>query len=92
MRVPWYAKLFAACVVAHALSPIDLIPDFIPVVGYLDELVLVPLGIVLTPKMIPPVVLAECRQRAEITMAQSEPTSWRLPVLLLSSGFRWLHS
>ncbi len=75
-RVPWHAKLFAACVVAYALSPIDLIPDFIPVVGYLDDLVLVPLGIALTLKMIPPVVLAECRQKAEITMAQNKPKSW----------------
>lgn len=75
-RVPWYAKIFAACVVAYALSPIDLIPDFIPVVGYLDDLVLVPLGIALTLKMIPPVVLAECRRRAETTMAQNNPKSW----------------
>jgi uncharacterized membrane protein YkvA (DUF1232 family) len=75
-RVPWHAKIFAACVVACALSPIDLIPDFIPVLGYLDDLVLVPLGIALTLKMIPPVVLAECRQRAEVTMAQNNPTSW----------------
>ncbi len=75
-RVPWYAKATAACVVAYALSPIDLIPDFIPVLGYLDDLVLVPLGIALTLKMIPPVVLAECRQKAEITMAQNKPTSW----------------
>jgi uncharacterized membrane protein YkvA (DUF1232 family) len=74
-RVPWYAKIFAACVVAYALSPIDLIPDFIPVLGYLDDLVLVSLGIALTLKMIPPVVLAECRQRAKI-MAQKNPSSW----------------
>jgi uncharacterized membrane protein YkvA (DUF1232 family) len=75
-RVPWHAKIFAACVVAYALSPIDLIPDFIPVLGYLDDLVLVPLGIALTLKMIPPAVLAECRQRAETTIAQNKPTSW----------------
>jgi uncharacterized membrane protein YkvA (DUF1232 family) len=75
-RVPWYAKIFAACVVAYAFSPIDLIPDFIPVIGYLDDLVLVPLGIALTLKMIPTAVLAECRQRAEITMAQNKATSW----------------
>jgi uncharacterized membrane protein YkvA (DUF1232 family) len=75
-RVPWHAKIFAACVVTYALSPIDLIPDFIPVVGFLDDLVLVPLGIALTLKMIPPAVLAECRQKAEITMAQDKPTSW----------------
>jgi uncharacterized membrane protein YkvA (DUF1232 family) len=64
-RVPWYAKLFAACVVGYAFSPIDLIPDFVPILGYLDDLVLVPLGIALAIKMIPPSVLAECRQRAK---------------------------
>lgn len=63
-RTPWYAKLVAAGVVAYALSPIDLIPDFIPVLGYLDDLVLVPLGIVLALKLVPPEVMAECRARA----------------------------
>ena len=61
---PWYAKLFAAAVVAYAISPIDLIPDFIPVLGYLDDLVLVPLGIAIATWMIPSHVLAECRERA----------------------------
>jgi len=63
-RTPWYAKVLIAGVVAYAVSPIDLIPDFIPVLGYLDDLVLVPLGIVVAIRMIPPQVLAECRQRA----------------------------
>lgn len=63
-RTPWYAKLLAAAVVGYALSPIDLIPDFIPVLGYLDDLVLVPLGMVLVFKMIPPDVMHECRARA----------------------------
>jgi len=62
--VPWYAKAFTACVVAYAVSPIDLIPDFIPVLGYLDDLVLVPLGIYLALRMVPPAVLGECRCRA----------------------------
>ena len=61
---PWYAKLLAAAVVAYAISPIDLIPDFIPVLGYLDDLVLIPLGIGAVIWMIPPQVLAECRERA----------------------------
>jgi uncharacterized membrane protein YkvA (DUF1232 family) len=61
---PWYAKLFVLALVAYALSPIDLIPDFIPVLGLLDELVLLPLGIVLAIKMVPPSVMAECRARA----------------------------
>jgi uncharacterized membrane protein YkvA (DUF1232 family) len=63
-RVPWYAKALAGCVVAYAVSPIDLVPDVIPVLGYLDDLVLVPLGIVLVRRMIPPQVLAECRAKA----------------------------
>jgi uncharacterized membrane protein YkvA (DUF1232 family) len=61
---PWYAKLFLAAIVAYALSPIDLIPDFIPVLGVVDEIVLLPLAIVLALKMIPPDVMAECRSRA----------------------------
>jgi uncharacterized membrane protein YkvA (DUF1232 family) len=64
-RVPWYAKAFAVIVVGYALSPIDLIPDFIPVLGYLDDLVLIPLGIMLVIRMIPADVLAECRRQSE---------------------------
>jgi uncharacterized membrane protein YkvA (DUF1232 family) len=63
-RVPWYARAFAALVVGYAFSPIDLIPDVIPVLGYLDDLLIVPLGIALAIRMIPPPVLAECRQEA----------------------------
>lgn len=72
-RVPWYARLLAACVVGYAFSPIDLIPDFIPVLGYLDDLILVPLGIALALRMIPPPVLAECREGARAAMAQGKP-------------------
>jgi uncharacterized membrane protein YkvA (DUF1232 family) len=75
-RVPWYAKLLAVCVVGYAFSPIDLIPDFIPVLGYVDDLVLVPLGIALVLKMIPREVMAECREKAEAVMAQGKPTNW----------------
>ena len=64
-RVPRYAKIFAALVVGYAFSPIDLIPDPIPVLGYLDDLLLIPLGIWLALKMIPPEVMAECRERAQ---------------------------
>ena len=60
-ETPWYAKLLVAAVVAYAISPIDLIPDFIPVIGYLDDLVIIPLGIALAIKLVPPHVLAECR-------------------------------
>ena len=63
-RVPWYARVFAAVVVGYAFSPIDLIPDPVPVLGYLDDLILVPLGVALAIKMIPPPVLAECRKKA----------------------------
>lgn len=75
-RVPWYARALAAVVVAYALSPIDLIPDVIPVIGYLDDAILVPLGIILVLRMIPPAVLAECREKAETAMAQGKPTNW----------------
>ncbi len=64
-RVPWYAKVLALLVVGYALSPIDLIPDFIPVLGYLDDLVLVPLGFMLVIRLIPAEVLAECRRQSE---------------------------
>jgi uncharacterized membrane protein YkvA (DUF1232 family) len=64
-RVRWYAKALAIAVAAYALSPIDLIPDFIPVVGYLDDLVIVPLGIWLVVSLIPPEVMAECRAKAD---------------------------
>jgi uncharacterized membrane protein YkvA (DUF1232 family) len=63
-RVPWYAKALAAGLVGYVFSPIDLIPDFLPIVGYLDELVLVPLGVMAVRAMIPEQVLAECRARA----------------------------
>lgn len=60
-RTPWYAKAFALCVVAYAFSPIDLIPDFIPVLGYLDDLLITPGGLWLAIRLIPPEVLEEAR-------------------------------
>jgi len=63
-RVPWYAKALAAVIVAYALSPIDLIPDFIPIIGYLDDAILIPLGVALVLRMIPSEVMADCRARA----------------------------
>lgn len=67
-RVPWYAKVLALCVVGYALSPLDLIPDFIPILGYLDDLILVPLGIALVLRLVPPDVLADCRERAQVAV------------------------
>jgi uncharacterized membrane protein YkvA (DUF1232 family) len=69
-------EISALCVVAYALSPIDLIPDFIPVLGYLDDPILVPIGIALTIKMIPADVLAECRAKAQTRMAQDKLLGW----------------
>jgi uncharacterized membrane protein YkvA (DUF1232 family) len=82
-RVPWYGKALAAGVVAYALSPIDLIPDFIPILGYLDDLILIPLGVGLVLKLIPPDVMAECRQQAHEAMAEGRPTNWAGGVVIV---------
>jgi uncharacterized membrane protein YkvA (DUF1232 family) len=74
-RVPWYAKALAAGIVAYAFSPIDLIPDFIPVLGHLDELVLIPLGVLAVRALIPDPVMAECRARADATFRDGKPVS-----------------
>jgi uncharacterized membrane protein YkvA (DUF1232 family) len=63
-RVPWYGKIFIIITVGYAISPIDLIPDFIPIIGYLDDLILLPLGILLSIKMIPKEVMEECRRES----------------------------
>jgi uncharacterized membrane protein YkvA (DUF1232 family) len=75
-RVPWYARLLAACVVGYAFSPIDLIPDFVPVLGYLDDLVVVPLGIALALRLIPAEVMAECRAKSLSMMSEDKPINW----------------
>ena len=72
-RVPVLARIFAACVVGYAFSPIDLIPDPIPVLGYLDDLVLIPLGVTLALKMIPPEVMADSREKAAEIIRQGKP-------------------
>ena len=82
-RVPWYARIFAVCVVGYAFSPIDLIPDPIPIIGYLDDLILVPLGIALALKMIPKEVTVECREQAEVTMLQNTPVNRVAAVLII---------
>ena len=81
-RTPWLAKAIAGMVVAYALSPIDLIPDFVPVVGYLDDLVIVPAGLALALKLIPEPVMAECRERADLSI--DRPRSWVAAVVIVS--------
>ena len=82
-RTPWYAKLLVAGIVGYACSPIDLIPDFVPVLGYLDELVLLPLGIAWALRLIPPAVLVECRVRAQKNMLAGKPVSWVAGVIIV---------
>jgi len=82
-RTPWYARVLAAGVVAYAFSPFDLIPDFIPMLGYLDDLIVVPLGIALVLRMIPPEVMAECRERAREEIAH-KPVNWIAGVLMIA--------
>ncbi|MDN4073315.1 YkvA family protein [Fictibacillus terranigra] len=82
-RVPWYAKVFTACVVAYAFSPIDLIPDFIPVLGYLDDVIIVPLGIMLALKMIPEDVLNECEIKTNDFNEDNRPKNWFVAILII---------
>ncbi len=100
-RTPWYARIFTALVVGYAFSPIDLIPDFIPVVGYLDDLVLIPLGAFLAVKMIPAQVMQESREKAKQVVAQGKPVNkvaalvivliWiGLAVLMGVVAYRWV--
>jgi uncharacterized membrane protein YkvA (DUF1232 family) len=74
-RTPWYAKLLIAGIVAYALSPIDLIPDFVPILGYLDDLILLPMGLAVAIKIVPAAVLAECRARAQEVLSNGKPVS-----------------
>ena len=75
-RTPWYARVVAICVVAYAFSPIDLIPDPIPILGYLDDLILVPLGIMLAVRLMPPDVMAECRAEAQQRNQNGKLVNW----------------
>jgi uncharacterized membrane protein YkvA (DUF1232 family) len=81
--VPWFAKLLALLVVGYALSPIDLIPDFIPVLGYLDDLVLIPLGVALAIRMIPPDIMKECREQAEDVFKDGKPKNWAAGAVII---------
>ncbi len=84
-KTPWYAKVLAALTVAYALSPIDLIPDFIPVLGYLDDLILLPLLVALTVKFIPAAVFESYREQAKGLWEEGKPKKWyyALPILFL---------
>ncbi|MGV0025004.1 YkvA family protein [Phormidesmis priestleyi] len=86
-RVPWYARLLAVLIGAYAVSPIDLIPDFIPILGYLDDLILVPLGIWLVLKMIPPAVLSDCRSQAAAHQFDRQPKNWIVASAIVTLWF-----
>jgi uncharacterized membrane protein YkvA (DUF1232 family) len=79
---PWHAKLLAALVVGYALSPVDFIPDFIPLLGYLDDIILLPLGIALVLRLVPPPVLAECRLQAA-AWHRALPKLWLAAVVIV---------
>ena len=80
-RVPWYAKALAICVAGYALSPIDLIPDFVPILGYMDDVIIVPLGILIVVKLIPPEIMAE--HRALAAAAQGRPVSHAATIVIV---------
>ena len=84
-RTPWYAKVLAAVIVIYALSPIDLIPDFVPVLGYLDDIIILPALIALCIKCIPRDVLEDCRRRAEGMWGSGKPKKWyyAIPFVLI---------
>jgi uncharacterized membrane protein YkvA (DUF1232 family) len=92
-RTPWYAKVFAICVVAYAFSPIDLIPDFIPILGYLDDVILIPLGVAFVFKMLPKSVIQECTVKAEERMKNGKPKNWfvgSIIILVWIMAFLWI--
>src|SRR5919206_3673985 len=83
-RTPWYAKIFAALTVGYVFSPIDPIPDFIPGVGLLDEMVVVPIGVWITTKMIPRQVMEECQEKAREVAAGERPVSRVAAVVVIA--------
>ena len=91
-KTPVVAKILAAVTVGYALSPIDLIPDFIPVLGYLDDLILLPTLVALTVKLIPDEVLSECREKSENMWADGKPKKWyyAIPIVLLWLLIVWV--
>jgi len=83
-RVPLFTKIFAICVVAYAFSPVDLIPDFIPILGYLDDFILVPLGVYIAIRMFPREVLQEYRTKAEERRKVGKPKNWIAGTLIIA--------
>jgi uncharacterized membrane protein YkvA (DUF1232 family) len=86
-RTPWYAKAVATLIIGYALSPIDLIPDFIPMVGYLDDFIIIPAGIALLIKIIPRDILEECRAKAQSDALNRKSKNWVAGVVIV---FIWL--
>lgn len=96
---PWYVKALAAVILAYAFSPIDLVPDFVPVLGYLDDVILIPLGIALLLKLLPPAVIEACRAEAAQRAGQKKPANYIAATLIvliwlavLWLCYRWLQS
>jgi uncharacterized membrane protein YkvA (DUF1232 family) len=92
-RVPWLVRLFVICIVAYAFSPIDLIPDFIPILGYLDDLIIIPLGVMLALKMIPQPIIEEYRVKAEEMRKNNKPKNWivgALFIIIWILGAAWI--
>lgn len=84
---PWYVKALAAVIIAYAISPIDLIPDFIPVLGFLDDIILLPLGIYAVFKLIPKDILAECNNKAEKRIPLSSTSKWITSSVIIAIWF-----
>ena len=84
-KTPWYARILAGIIIGYALSPVDLIPDFVPVLGYLDDLVILPLLIILLLRLIPREVFEECHQEAEDLWANGKPKKWyyAIPIIVI---------
>jgi len=89
-RTPWYAKAMATVVAAYALSPIDLIPDFIPILGYLDDLVIVPLGIWLAISLIPEDLMTEYRAKADADGLRMTSSAGMIAIVLLWIAGAWI--
>jgi uncharacterized membrane protein YkvA (DUF1232 family) len=83
-KTPWYAKVFAVLIVGYVFSPIDPIPDFIPVVGLLDEMVVVPIGVLIAAKMIPRQVMEECQEKARQRAEGEKPVSRAAAVVIVA--------